>query len=57
MFPASVVVYFIITMSLWRDTFLKEVLRILFENINILSQGTATVVALASHLSLAQEQN
>jgi hypothetical protein len=39
LFPAAAVVYFIITMSLWREAPVEEILRILVNNINIINGG------------------
>jgi hypothetical protein len=39
LFPAAAVVYFVITMSLWREAPVEEVIRILVENINLVNSG------------------
>jgi hypothetical protein len=44
MFPAVAVVYFVITMSLWRDAPLEEVLSLLVENFNWIHDGKEKVV-------------
>jgi hypothetical protein len=43
MFPAAAVVYFIITMSLWREAPIEEVLRILVENITVYYNGNKVI--------------
>jgi hypothetical protein len=43
LFPAAAVVYFVITMSLWREAPVEEILRILVENINIINDGKYVV--------------
>ena len=39
LFPAAAVEYFVITMSLWREAPVEEILRILVENINTVNKG------------------
>jgi hypothetical protein len=40
LFPASLVVYFILAMSLWREVPIEEVIRILVENINFINKDS-----------------
>jgi hypothetical protein len=44
LFPATVVVYFIITMSLWRESPLEEVLKILVNSINFATDGQNSII-------------
>jgi hypothetical protein len=44
LFPAAAVVYFVITMSLWREAPTEEILRILVENINLVNDGKTLVI-------------
>jgi hypothetical protein len=53
LFPAAAVVYFNITMSLWRDVPVEEVIRILVENINLTNDGK-TVVSCPSKSSISE---